>query len=113
MPYKNKLKPKKNGTRHRIGRAGAVPAGRGATVQLKDGNEVALFNVDGELHAIENFCPHKGYPLADSRLYGPEVECDLHGWRFDVRTGACLTKAKCSLEAYEVEIEDGWIYVVT
>ncbi len=92
-----------------VGRAEAVPPGRGATVKLKDGSEVALYNVGGHFYAIENFCPHKGYPLADSRLYGGVVECDWHGWRFDVRTGECFTKSSCSLERFEVTIDDGWI----
>lgn len=94
-----------------VGRAESVPPGRSATVQLKDGSEVALFNVGGTFHAIENFCPHKGYPLADSRRYGSVVECDNHGWRFDVRTGACFTEPGCSVERYEVTIEDGMIKI--
>ncbi len=110
--YKNKRKPKREGKKIKVGKVGALPEGRGATVQLKDGNEVALFNIDGNYHAIENFCPHKGFPLADSRTYGSIVECDLHGWRFDVRNGQCLTKASCSLEHYEVVIEDDWIQIV-
>jgi nitrite reductase/ring-hydroxylating ferredoxin subunit len=110
--YENKRKPKREGKYHTVGRAEAVPAGRGATVRLKDGSEVALFNVGGKFHAIENFCPHKAYPLADSRLYGSIVECDLHNWRFDVSTGECFTKSSCSIEAYEVVVEDGWIKIL-
>lgn len=112
MSKKNNRKPVREGVSHKVGRVGAVPVGRGATVQLKDGCEVALYNVDGSYYAIENFCPHKGFPLADSRLYGNIVECDHHGWRFSVATGACFTKPKCAIESYEVRIEDGWIYVV-
>ncbi len=112
MSHKNKSKPERKGIRHRIAEDGAVPVGRGATVHLKDGSEIALFNVGGRYHAIENVCPHKGFPLADSRLYGNTVECDLHGWRFNVENGECFTKKSCSLEAYEVVIEEGWIYVV-
>jgi nitrite reductase/ring-hydroxylating ferredoxin subunit len=78
---------------------------------LRDGSELALYNLGGEFFAIENFCPHKGAPLADGRLCGHTVECDLHGWQFDVRTGECLTN-KADLEAYEVVIEDGQIKVV-
>ncbi len=59
----------------------------------------------------ENFCPHKGFPLADSRLYGNVVECDLHGWRFDVKSGECFTKKGCPIETYKVSVEDGWIYI--
>lgn len=110
--YENRHKPKRKDRKVTVGKIEAVPPGRGATVQLKDGNEVALFNVEGRFYAIENFCPHKGYPLADSRLYGSVVECDLHGWRFDVRDGTCFTAKKCSIESYEVVVEEGWIKII-
>jgi nitrite reductase/ring-hydroxylating ferredoxin subunit len=108
----NRRKPAREGKLITVGRTEDVPPGRGATVKLKDGTEVALFNVGGSFHAVENFCPHKGYALADSRLYGSIVECDLHGWRFDVKSGECFTKKECSIESYEVVIEDGWIKIL-
>lgn len=108
----NKRKPVRTGEAITVGKAESVPPGRGATVKLKDGTELALYNIGGTFHAIENFCPHKGYPLADSRVYGNIVECDLHGWRFDVRSGECFTDKKCSIEKYEVKIEDGLIKII-
>jgi nitrite reductase/ring-hydroxylating ferredoxin subunit len=110
--YENKCKPSREGRKITVGKVESVPAGRGATVKLKNGTEVALFNVNGNFYAVENFCPHKGFPLADSRLYGNIVECDLHGWRFDVRNGECFTKNDCSIESYEVIIEDGLIKIL-
>lgn len=95
-----------------IGPIGSVPEGKGAAVELKSGGEIALFNAGGELFATENFCPHKGYPIADARLYGREVECDLHGWRFDIATGECATAGGCPIETYPVVIEDGMIKVI-
>lgn len=110
--YENTRKPVRQSKVITIGQAEALPAGRGATIQLKDGSEVALFNANGNFYAIENFCPHRGYPLADSRLYGETVECDVHGWEFDLKTGECLTDANCPLETYEVTIEDGMIKIL-
>ena len=110
--YENKRKPKREGKLVKVGKPEDIPAGRGATVKLKSGGEVALFNTDGKFYAIENFCPHKGYPLADSRLRGTTVECNLHGWEFDVRTGKCFEKKGCSVESYEVVVEDGWIKIL-
>ncbi len=52
--YENKRKPKREDKKVTVGRIGDVPPGRGATVKLKDGSEVALFNVNGELYAVEN-----------------------------------------------------------
>ncbi len=94
-----------------VGRVEDVPEGRGATVELKDGRELALYHVGGRFYCIDNFCPHKGAPLADGPLCGHSVECDWHGWRFDVRSGACLNRPDSPVEAYEVIIEDGWIKI--
>jgi nitrite reductase (NADH) small subunit len=94
-----------------VGRADQLPAGRSATVTLANGAELALFNVEGELFAIQNSCPHRGSPLAEGNICGHAVECDWHGWRFDLRTGACLTHTSDAVETYEVIIEDGWIKI--
>ena len=111
-PRENKHKPQRKGKIITVGKCSDVPAGRGATVKLKDGAEVALFNAGGKFYALENFCPHKGVPLADSIIDGNYVECDLHGWRFDLRTGFCSTKKSCSIEAYQVLVEDDLIKIV-
>jgi nitrite reductase (NADH) small subunit len=107
----NKHKPVREGRIITVGRAESVPPGRGATVQLKDGAEIALFNVDGVYHAIENFCPHKGYALADSPLKGTVVVCEHHDWKFDVKTGHCFTAPKCSIDRYDVTVKDGLILI--
>jgi nitrite reductase/ring-hydroxylating ferredoxin subunit len=101
---------KREGQLVTVGRVEDVPKGRGATVELLNGQELALYNVEGQFYAIENFCPHKGAPLADGRLCGTAVECDWHGWRFDLVTGQCLTN-RSTVETYEVMIEDGWIKI--
>jgi nitrite reductase (NADH) small subunit len=108
--FGNFRKPKREGLLATVGRVEDVPPGRGATVQLLNGTELALYNIDGEFYAIENFCPHKGAPLADGHLCGHTVECDWHGWRFDLRTGECVTN-RGAVETYEVIIEDGWIKI--
>jgi nitrite reductase/ring-hydroxylating ferredoxin subunit len=108
--FGNFKRPQREGKLITVGRCEDVPAGRGATVELLDGTELALYNIDGQFHAIENFCPHKGAPLADGRLCGHIVECDWHGWRFDVRNGEGLTNG-IGIESYKVVIEDGLIKI--
>ena len=108
--FGNLKRPQREGQIVTVGRVEDVPEGRGATVELLNGTELALYNVGGEFYAIENFCPHKGAPLADGRLCGHTIECDWHGWRFDLRTGTCLTN-RSAVETYEVIIEDGWIKI--
>ena len=109
--FGNFKKPQRRGETVTVGRVEDVPRGRNATITLEGGAEIALFNVNGEFHAIKNFCPHKGAPLVDGRLCEYIVECDWHNWRFDVRTGHCLNN-RSDVESYPVIIEDGLIKIV-
>jgi nitrite reductase/ring-hydroxylating ferredoxin subunit len=93
------------------GRVEDLPEGSSKTIALSGGCELALYRVDGEFYATENFCPHKGAPLAAGTLCDHIVECEWHGWQFDVRTGECLTVREKIL-TYEVVIEDGVVKVL-
>ncbi|HXD32192.1 MAG TPA: non-heme iron oxygenase ferredoxin subunit [Pyrinomonadaceae bacterium] len=84
--------------------------GQIATVETPDGDELALYNVNGELYATENFCPHRGAPLSEGFLCGHVIECGLHGWQFDVRTGRCLTLEE-KIKTFPVLVEDDVIQI--
>lgn len=88
-----------------------IPPGACARLVLPDGDDIAVYNVDGEFYAIENSCPHRGAPLSEGSVCGHVVECWLHGWEFDVRTGQCLTVAD-KIKTYEVRVENGVVSVI-
>jgi len=93
------------------GRVEDLPHGSRKTIGLPEGRELALYNVNGEFYATENFCPHKGAPLAEGILCEHVIECDWHGWQFDVRTGECLTVPE-RLQTYEVVVADGLVKII-
>jgi 3-phenylpropionate/trans-cinnamate dioxygenase ferredoxin subunit len=69
---------------------------------------IAVFNIDGELYAIEDVCTHDGGDLAGGELHGYEVECPRHGARFDVRTGAVrCPPAYEPIATFPVKVENG------
>ncbi|NQU09221.1 Rieske 2Fe-2S domain-containing protein [bacterium] len=70
-----------------------------------DGCEIALCNVDGKFHAIDNTCPHQGGPLGEGIMEGKEVVCPWHGWRFDVTTGLCATIPTLNNKVFECTVE--------
>ena len=84
-----------------VGRIDDLRPGTHVSFELPDGNELAVYNVGGEFYATENSCPHQGAPLTEGVLCGHIVECGLHGWQFDVRTGECLTVPE-PIRAYRV-----------
>jgi nitrite reductase/ring-hydroxylating ferredoxin subunit len=93
------------------GRIDELPEGNCKTIELSGGRELALYRVNGEFYATENFCPHKGAPLARGKLCDHVIECEWHGWQFDVRTGDCLTVSE-RISTYEVVVEEGLIKIL-
>jgi nitrite reductase (NADH) small subunit len=81
-----------------------LPLGGAKEVEF-EGRVFALFNVDGQVSAIDGICPHQGGPLADGPLEGTTVLCPWHGWQFDVRTGKTPLGPKIKQAVYEVKIE--------
>lgn len=90
-----------------VGDAASVPPGTAVRV-VAGGEEIAIYNVAGELFATADVCSHDEASLADGELFGHAVECPLHGARFDVRTGKALSlPAVYPVKTYEVRVVDG------
>jgi len=60
-------------------------------VVKREGQQVAVFRLqDGSLAAVDNRCPHEGYPLSQGQCAGGTLTCCYHNFKFDLATGACL-----------------------
>ncbi|MDQ3579777.1 MAG: bifunctional 3-phenylpropionate/cinnamic acid dioxygenase ferredoxin subunit [Actinomycetota bacterium] len=86
----------------------------GESIRVVADVPIAVFNVDGELFAIDDTCSHQDASLSEGWLEGCFVECPLHAALFDLRTGipTCLP-AKKPVRTYPVVIMDGVIHVDT
>jgi len=84
--------------------------GKPALVTLDD-RDVAVIRRGDEILAIGNECPHQGGSLCDGWVEGDIVICPLHGWEFDLRSGACMTVPGESVPRYTATVADGAIYV--
>jgi len=85
-----------------------LPAGTSKEYPVA-GVTVALFNIGGNLHAVQADCPHQGGPLAEGSLDGSVVTCPWHQWRFDVTTGTGVSVSGATLKRYQVKVEAGEI----
>ena len=87
-----------------------LPPGRGTCVRV-DGKDIALFNVDGTVFAINDSCLHQGLSLGTSELKGKVVTCRGHGWQYDVTNGNMLVSPGFGVTPYAVKVVDGKIFV--
>jgi 3-phenylpropionate/trans-cinnamate dioxygenase ferredoxin subunit len=75
---------------------------------------VGVYNLGGELYAIEDRCSHDNGPLAEGDFDVEEgyAICPRHGARIDIRTGKALSlPAVFPVETFPVLVEDGIVKV--
>lgn len=87
-----------------------VPLGMGSSFTV-NGKEIALFNVDGTIYAMDDSCLHQAQSLGTSKLEGKVVICRGHGWKYDVTTGNMLHVPDYGVTTYPVKVVDGKIMV--
>ncbi|MFN2568420.1 MAG: bifunctional 3-phenylpropionate/cinnamic acid dioxygenase ferredoxin subunit [Candidatus Dormibacteria bacterium] len=96
-----------------IGRPEDIPPGHAARVEIGD-TAVAVFNVDGEFHVLDDICSHAQASLSEGDLDVERcaVECPLHGSSFDLRTGEPLTlPAVEPVRVHRVEVHGGQLRI--
>jgi nitrite reductase/ring-hydroxylating ferredoxin subunit len=87
-----------------------LPPGKGTTVTV-DGRDVAVFNLDGQVYAIDDSCAHAGASLGWGRFEGKVVTCRAHGMKFDVTTGKVVGNPAVGVAKYQAKVEAGKILV--
>ena len=94
----------------KIAEKGEIGAGKGKAFKI-DKKQIAIFNQDG-YHAIDDLCVHQDGSIAPGKLEGDIVECPLHFWHYNIKTGELVDYLKdVKLETYTVETRDDGIYV--
>ena len=88
----------------RVAGTGDVLPGHGLEASI-NGKTVAVFNVGGTFHVIDNTCAHRGGPLCEGEVEGNVVTCPWHGWQFDITTGGCVKNPSAKVEVYQVKVE--------
>ena len=77
------------------------------------GAPIVVFNLDGELYALEDQCTHEEFELSSGSIDTEEgsIECILHGARFDIRDGRALcAPAYTAVPRFPVKREHGGIW---
>ena len=108
-------------SKHVVCRLSELPPGarRFITVERR---AIGVLNVEGQLYALRNSCPHQGAPLCEGLIkgttlpgkpfevvYGREneiIKCPWHGWEFEIATGrSVFNPHKVRVRSYDVTVE--------
>ena len=94
----------------RVGTLTELPTeGLGHAVKT-EGMDLALFQWNDRVYAIEDLCPHLGFPLSEGVMQLGEVICSWHGWHVRLEDGTCR-RERDRAKVYACEIRDGEVYV--
>jgi 3-phenylpropionate/trans-cinnamate dioxygenase ferredoxin subunit len=75
--------------------------------------QVAIANVEGDLHAFDDVCTHQQCSLAEGELDGTVIECPCHGSQFDVITGEAVNgPAVDPVDVFQAKVEDDELRVL-
>ncbi len=75
------------------------------------GLPICLANVGGQLHALDNVCPHRGGPLGQGWVEGGAVLCPWHAWAFDVQTGIAAEPERAEVRVFPIRNDGDEIFV--
>ena len=86
-----------------------IPNGSIKKFEIND-EEITICNINNQIFAINNNCSHDEASLQEGFIDGYEIECPMHGAKFDIRTGevTCLP-AVSPIKTYNIKINNGAI----
>jgi len=94
----------------RVGDVALWVKGRGRKVDV-EGRPIAVFWDGASWTALDDTCPHMGASLADGRLFGKELQCSWHEWRYDRTTGQCPLRPWARVRIHEVRLDAGGVWI--
>ncbi len=87
----------------KVASASELAPGSSKKIEIS-GKEIALFNADGTLYAMDDTCPHRGGPLSEGFVESGVITCPWHGWQFQLASGECLTNPSVCQTKYAVKV---------
>jgi nitrite reductase/ring-hydroxylating ferredoxin subunit len=84
---------------------------KGCLSVIGQGYDIVLFYHEGKVYALDNRCPHMGFPLSRGSTRDGILTCDWHHARFDIKTGGCFDLWADDVPVFDVDIIEGNIFV--
>jgi nitrite reductase/ring-hydroxylating ferredoxin subunit len=76
-----------------------------------EGRQITVIRRNGAYFAFDRFCPHKKTPLEQGPVENGVIYCPMHGWGFNLTTGACDQNPEKPLKLYPARVENGQVVI--
>ena len=83
----------------------------GVKVVAADDRSVALFWQEGRVYAVDNRCPHMGFPLSRGTVRDGILTCHWHHAKFDLAGGCTFDPFADDVAAFWAEVRDGEVWL--
>ena len=84
----------------------------GARVVKTPLGDIAVFrNMQDEVFALRDKCPHKGGPLSQGIIFGRTVACPLHNWNIALETGVAVAPDEGCAASFPVRLEGEKVFL--
>ena len=83
----------------------------GCRVVTGGGHAIAVIYHDGQVYAVDNRCPHMGFPLDRGSVSGGILTCHWHHARFDLASGGTFNPFADDVRSFPVTVVDGQVWV--
>ena len=96
---------------HKLCAATEITSGKSKPFTV-EGTHIAVFHHEDGFYAVDNRCPHMGYPMSEGSVRDGVLICHWHHWEFDLKTGGCFLSSGDDLKNFPVEVrQDDHLYV--
>ena len=75
------------------------------------GHTIAVVYHDGKVYAVDNRCPHMGFPLDRGSISDGILTCHWHHARFDLSSGGTFNPFADDVRSFPVSVVDGEVWV--
>ncbi len=92
-----------------LGELSSLPDGQPA-LRKGSGRRFVCVRRGDAVHALDDRCPHQGYPLSEGSAQGDVLTCAWHNWKFDVASGSCLFGGD-AVRRYPTRVVEGRVHL--
>ena len=94
-----------------VGAISDIPKDGARVVKTPLGDIAVFRNMQDEIFALRDQCPHKGGPLSQGIIYGRTVACPLHNWSIALETGIAVLPDEGCAASFPVRVEGEKVFL--